>query len=129
MVGEIQLLQFFICRNFKETGRDGYSAEHIHSNLYVSHFPHHFSETYVVTCWRKDPRFHKEVLEYVPENGPALRTPPMDIEPVTNSVLFRWHKHLFPQDLVIHKPSLLSIRVILDWKTQFESYLMIEKSA
>lgn len=125
---EIQLLQFLICRDFKERGNDGYNAQHIHSNLYVPAFPYTFSDTYVVTCWRKDKRFHKEVIEYTTDNG-TVRTPPMDIEPVTNSVLFRWHKHLFPHDLTLAKPTLLTIRVILDWKPQFESYLMIEKNA
>ena len=71
--------------------------------------------------------FHKEVLEYELEDGSIIKTPPMDIEPVTSSVLFRWHKHAFPADLEIKKDSLLHIRVILDWKVCWESYLMIEK--
>ena len=118
-----------ICRDFHLGGKqDFYTAESVHSNLYVSRFPHRFEATYVITCWRKDSRFHKEVLEYAFEDGTVIKTPHMDIEPVTDSVLFRWHKHLFPADLEIRKPGLLTIRVNLDWKPMFESYVMIEKA-
>ncbi|MSR77273.1 MAG: hypothetical protein EXS63_03460 [Candidatus Omnitrophica bacterium] len=122
----IQLLQFMICRNFQGTEKDVYTAEGIHSNLYAPLFPHRFDTAHVVTCWRKDQRFHKEVIEYCTDYGETIRTAPMDVEPVTNSVLFRWHKHHFPSELVIEKPCLLTIRVVLDWKVHFESYIMIE---
>lgn len=124
---EIQLLQFLICREFRQSRQDGYTAELVHSNVFTPRFPFNFEKTYAVTCWRKDKRFHKEVIEFSTEGGPTLRTEPMDIEPVTSSVLFRWHKHPFPADLVIERPTLLTVRVILDWKIQFESYVMIEK--
>ena len=125
----IQLLQFMICRDFKPTKKDAYVAENIHSNLYVSSFPYRFDSEYVVTCWRKDERFHKEVIEYTTDYGETVRTPPMDVEPITNSVLFRWHKHHFPSDLVIEKPCLLTVRIVLDWKVHFESYIMIEEAS
>ena len=127
MQDEIQLLQFLICREFEQEKDDCYSVKGIHSNVYVPKFPHYFSNTLAVTCWRKDKRFHKEVIEYATDYGNVVRTAHMDIEPVTNSVLFRWHKHQFPPELVIEKPALLTIRVILDWEVQFESYLMIEQ--
>lgn len=122
----IQLLQFMICRDFKGGDKDAYIAEGIHSNLYISDFPYSFDSEYVVTCWRKDQRFHKEVIEYSTDYGQTVRTPPMDVEPVTNSVLFRWHKHHFPSELKIEKPCLLTVKVILDWKVHFESHIMIE---
>ena len=124
----IQLLQFIICRDFKSAQKDAYIAEGIHSNFYAPSFPHRFDSEYVVTCWRKDQRFHKEVIEYATDYGETVRTPPMDVEPITNSVLFRWHKHHFPTELSIEKPCLLTIRVILDWKVHFESYIMIEEA-
>ena len=128
MEKDIQLLQFMICRDFITGREDTYTAEAVHSNLYVPRFPHNFTQTYAVTCWRKDKKFHKEVIEYETDDGIKIRSPHMDIEPVTNSVLFRWHKHQFPTDLVIKQPTLLTVRVILDWKVMFESYLMIEKA-
>ena len=127
MPDAIQLLQFLICKEFRQARQDGYTAEMVHSNLFALQFPFTFEKTYAVTCWRKDKRFHKEVIEFSTEDGPSLRTEPMDIEPVTNTVLFRWHKHPFPADLVIEKPTLLTLRVVLDWKICFESYVMIEK--
>ena len=124
----IQLLQFVICRDFLLEGDDAYTGKSIYSNLTVPDFPYQFSDTYAVTCWRKDKRFHKEVIEYTTEDGSVFRTPPMDIEPITNSVLFRWHKHLFPPELSIKASGLLTLRVILDWKVFFETYVMIEKA-
>ncbi|HOW59585.1 MAG TPA: hypothetical protein PLO78_07675 [Candidatus Omnitrophota bacterium] len=124
---KIQLLQFLICKEFEPGEQDCYTAELVKSNLHVPSFPYRFDQLYAVTCWRKDKMFHKEVIEYSTENGQIVKTAPMDIEPVTNSVLFRWHKHAFPVDLEIKEDSLLHIRVILDWKVHFESYLMIEK--
>jgi len=123
----IKLLQFMICKDFEPGEQDSYTASCVRSNLYVPSFPYHFDHLYAVTCWRKDKRFHKEVIEYELANGQIIKTPPMDIEPVTSSVLFRWHKHAFPADLEIKEDSLLHIRVILDWKLCWESYLMIEK--
>lgn len=128
MTDEIQLLQFMICKDFKQTPNDTYAAEAIHSNLHLARFPHRFNQTFVVTCWRKDKRFHKEVIEYSTDYGATVKTPPMDIEPVTDSVLFRWHKHPFPSDLTIEKPCILTVRIVLDWKTLWESYLMIEQT-
>lgn len=125
---EIQLLQFFICKEFRQEKQDHFTAEFIHSNLYVSKFPFRFGKLYAVTCWRKDRRFHKEVIEYATDDGASRRSPHMDIEPVTDSVLFRWHKHVFPTDLPIKKPTVLTVRVILDRRVVFESYLLIEKS-
>ena len=52
----------------------------------------------------------------------------MDIEPVTDTVLFRWHKHQFPSNFSILRPTLLTVRVVLDWKVQFETYIMIENA-
>ncbi len=127
MESKIQLLQFFICREFRQEKQDAYTAELVRSNLYVPSFPYHFTQLYAVTCWRKDERFHKEVIEYSTDYGVSVRTPPMDIEPVKGSVLFRWHTHHFPKDFAIEKPTHLHLKVILDWKEHFESYLMIEK--
>ena len=123
----IKLLQFLICKDFEPGEQDSYKANLVRSNLHVPSYPYNFDQLYAVTCWRKDTRFHKEVIEYETADGQIIKTPPMDIEPVTSSVLFRWHKHAFPPDLVIKKDSLLHIRVILDWKVSWESYLMIEK--
>ena len=128
MPDQIQLLQFLICKNFQQDKQDFYTAERLHSNLHFPAFPARLENTFVVTCWRKDSRFHKEVIEYATENGESWRSPHMDIEPVTNSVLFRWHKHQVPMDLVLQAPTILTIRVILDGKVLHESYLMIEKS-
>ena len=128
MRDEIQLLQFFICQEFEQEKQDYFRAERVHSNLYVSKFPYHFRKLYVVTCWRKDKRFHKEVIEYGTDYGTSTRSPHMDVEPVTDSVLFRWHKHPFPSNFPIEKPTTLTVRVILDAKPVFESYLLIEKS-
>lgn len=125
---EIQLLQFMICREFTTGPNDTYNVNAVHSNLYVPKFPHHFAKTYAVTCWRKDKKFHKEVIEYSTDYGASVRSPHMDIEPVTNSVLFRWHKHQFPAELAIEKATILTVRVILDWKVLFESYVMIEQA-
>lgn len=128
MPEEIQLLQFFICKEFRQEKQDHFTAELIHANLFVPKFPFHFRKTYAVTCWRKDRRFHKEVIEYAVPQGASVRSPHMDIEPVTDSVLFRWHKHVFPTDLRIERPGLLTVRVLLDRRTLFESYLLIEKN-
>ncbi len=128
MEGTIQLLQFLICKEFRQQKQDSYNAELVHSNLYAPRFPFSPGHLYVVTCWRKDERFHKEVIEYSTAYGATQRSPHMDIEPVTDSVIFRWHKHVFPADFVIKEPTLLTVRVILDWKVHFESYLLIEKS-
>lgn len=125
---EIRLLQFMICKRFEPGEQDCYTANQVQSNLHVPAFPYRFDKLYAVTCWRKDKMFHKEVIEYATDDGQIIKTPPMDIEPVTSSVLFRWHKHAFPADLVIKKDGLLHIRVILDWKVNFGSYLMIEKT-
>lgn len=130
MSDTIQLLQFIICESFEASEtKDAYTVEGVHSNLYVPSFPHQFDEHYVVTCWRKDKRFHKEVIEYQTDYGASIRTPHMDIEPVTDSVLFRWHKHQFPTDFTIEKTCILTIKVILDWKVLFESYILIEQAA
>ena len=80
-----------------------------------------------VTCWRKDTKFHKEVIEFETAYGETVRTPHTDIEPITNSVLFRWHKHPFPDNLIIREPTTLAVRVILDHQVRFESHLLIEK--
>ena len=125
--GHIRLLQFMICKEFDPSVQDCYTAQFLHSNLYAPEFPYYFDRTFAVTCWRKDQKFHKEVLEYTTLEGKTTRSPHMDIEPVTDSVLFRWHKHQFPADFAIEKPTLVTIRVILDWATVFESYVMIEK--
>ena len=126
MEKDIQLLQFVICERFQAQKRDGYLVEGVRSNLYVPKFPYRFKGLYVVTCWRKDQKFHKEVIEYQPEGSEALRSPHMDIEPVRDSIIFRWHTHRFPANLVIEKPTTLWVRVILDWQVCFESYLLIE---
>lgn len=126
---EIQLLQLLVCREFNQDRQDHFTAHQVHSNVYVPKFPYSFGKTFVVTCWRKDKKFHKEVIEYSTDYGTSIRSPHMDIEPVTNSVLFRWHKHPFPSNFVIEKPTLLTIRVFLDWKMMFETYLMIEAHA
>ena len=128
MKDEIQLLQLFVCQDFQQEKQDYFTAERIHSNLYVAKFPYHFRKLYVVTCWRKDRRFHKEVIEYTTDYGTSTRSPHMDVEPITDSVLFRWHKHPFPSDFPIEKPTLLTFRVILDAQPVFESYLLIEKN-
>ena len=127
MSNEIRLLQFLVCKDFKEQGRDAYQADAVQSNIIVPQFPYSFEHLYVVTCWRKDKRFHKEVIEYVTSDGVEVKSAHMDIEPVTDSVYFRWHKHHFPAELVVDKTSLLTIRVILDWKVHWETYLMVEK--
>lgn len=129
MEKEIQLLQFFVAKNFREEKQDHFTAEMIHSNIYTPRFPYHFGTLYAITCWRKDKRFHKEVIEYATDYGTTIRSPHMDIEPVTDSVLFRWHKHPFPIDFPIERPGLLTLRVILDSQMQFESYLLIEKTS
>lgn len=123
---QIRLLQFLICRNFRELKQDEFVAEAVQSNLYVPAFPYRFENLSAVTCWRKDERFHKEVIEYATDYGASTRSAHMDIEPVKGSVLFRWHAHPFPKDFATEKPTLLTIRVILDWKVHFESYIMIE---
>lgn len=128
MEREIQLLQFFICREFREAKQDHYTAELVHSNIYAPRFPLYLDQLYVITCWRKDKRFHKEVIEYLTEDGATAKSPHMDIEPVTDSVLFRWHKHRVPPDFAIKRPTLLTVKVHLDWKVHFESYLLIEKA-
>lgn len=125
---KITLLQCLVCENFQPQDQDGYSASGIRSNLYVSHFPYSLSHLNVVTCWRKDERFHKEVIEYRTDEGLILKSPHMDIEPIRDSVLFRWHTHRFPPNLLIEKPTILWIRVMLDWEPHFESYLLIEKA-
>lgn len=127
MEREIRLLQFFIAKEFHELKQDSFQAGAVQSNLYVPKFPYYFSKLYAVTCWRKDSRFHKEVIEYATDYGTSLRSPHMDIEPVKDSVLFRWHTHRFPTDFVIERPTTLTVRVILDGLVRFESYLLIEK--
>lgn len=124
---EIQLLQFFICENFSPEKQDGYKIEGARSNIYVPKFPHPLSDLKIVTCWKKDQKFHKEVIEYQVEDGQVFKSAPMDIEPMKDEIFFRWHTHRFPPDLIIKKSCVLWIRVVLDWKTQFESYLLIEK--
>lgn len=128
MDGEIQLLQFFICKEFRQEKQDHFTAELIHSNLTAPKFPFRLGKVYAVTCWRKDQRFHKEVIEYRTAYGASCRSPHMDVEPVTDSVLFRWHKHVFPRNFAIEKPTILTVRVLLDGRAVFESYLLIEKS-
>ena len=128
MEAKIQLLQFFICKEFRQEKPDQYTAELVHSNLYARRFPFTLDKLYAVTCWRKDKRFHKEVIEYAADYGESARSPHMDIEPVTDHVLFRWHKHFFPTNFMIKQPAILTVRVILDAKVHFESYVMIEKA-
>lgn len=125
---QIRLLQFFICKSFEFEKNDCYRADMVHSNFYATSFPHRFDKLYAVTCWRKDQKFHKEVIEYSTDYGAVTRSPHMDIEPVTNSVLFRWHKHQFPQDFAIEKPCILTVKVILDWEVKWESYLLVEQA-
>ena len=129
MSEEIRLLQFLICKEFTQEEQDTYQAQSIHSNLHVVKFPYRFGKAYVVTCWRKDKRFHKEVIEYETDYGASWRSPHMDIEPVANTVLFRWHKHPFPPQLTIEKPTTLIVRVILDRKSVFETYVLIEQAS
>ena len=129
MDSEIRLLQFLICKNFRQLEQDCFLAEGLQTNFYVPRFPFYFRELYAVTCWRKDRRFHKEVIEYVTDYGASVRSPHMDIEPVQGSVIFRWHTHRFPADFAIKKPTALTLRVILDAKVVFGSYLLIEKLA
>ena len=125
---EIQLMQFFVCEDFEaDAQQDSYTAGKVQCNLSAPEFPHNFSNLVVVTCWRKDSRFHKEVIEYETDYGSSIRTPHMDIEPVRGSVIFRWHRHPFPPNFPIEKPTHLTIRVFLDMKLKFESYLLIEK--
>jgi len=124
---EIRLLQFFVCQSFRQKKQDFFEAEGLQTNLYVPKFPFYFRELYAVTCWLKDRRFHKEVIEYATDYGTSVKSPPMDIEPAKDRVIFRWHTHRFPSDWAIEKPTTLTIRVNLDWKTCFESYVLIEK--
>ncbi len=128
MSEEIKLLQCLVCKEFRQQGHDSYVAQGVLSNLYTARFPFHPSQLYVVTCWKKDKRFHKEVIEYALPDGHTIRSVHTDIEPATNSVIFRWHKHPFPAQLTIAEPAVLTIRVILDWKVCFETCLMIEKT-
>ena len=114
MLQEIQLLQFVICKEFREQGRDVFIANSVKSNLRVPRFPYHFDKLHAVTCWRKDERFHKEVIEYATDYGTAIKSQHMDIEPAQGSVFFRWHAHQFPSDFAIEKPTVLTVRVILD---------------
>ena len=124
---EIRSLQFLVCQDFTEFGNDGYTAHSVHSNIIVSEFPYLLDNHFAITCWRKDARFHKEVIEYSTDYGLSYKSPHMDIEPVTDSVFFRWHKHPFPSNFAIDRNTLLTIKVILDWKVYWETYLMIEK--
>ena len=124
---EIRLLQFLICKDFREQGRDRFSIEEAQTNIRVPRFPYTFVQLYAVTCWLKDSRFHKEVIEYATDYGASGRSPHMDIEPIQGSVLFRWHTHRFPTDFAIEKPTTLTVRVFLDGKAVFESCLLIEK--
>ncbi len=123
----IQLLQLFVCQEFETKARDCYLANAIQSNLVVPKFPAGLPDLYLVTCWRKDSRFHKEVIEYIPEKQKPVRTPHMDIEPACDSILFRWHKHRFPSDLILQNPGILTLRVFLDGHMQFETYLLVEQ--
>lgn len=102
-------------------------GEGVLSNYFVGSFPAHLKDLFAVTCWRKDQKFHKEVIEYETEAGLILKSAHMDIEPITDAVYFRWHKHSFPPDLIIEKSSYLTIRVILDWKPMWETSILIEK--
>jgi len=124
---EIKLLQFFFCKEFRQQKQDFFLAEGVQTNFYVPRFPFYFRKFYAVTCWRKDHRFHKEVIEYNTDYGASVRSPHMDIEPVKGSVIFRWHTHLFPSDFAIEKPTALTAHVFLDGKVVFESYLLVEK--
>lgn len=122
----IKLLQFFICSEFKSNPSDSYNANSILSNLRVKSFPTSIEMLFAVTCWRKDNRFHKEVIEYSTDYGEVVKSPPMDIEPMRDSVYFRWHKHRFPKGFVITKPTYFTVKVILDWETVWETYILIE---
>ena len=124
----IQLLQFVVCKDFQEESQDHFLASSVISNLYVPSFPHALNYLHAVTCWRKDSRFHKEVIEYETDYGASFRSPHMDIEPAKGSVYFRWHAHQFPQELVIEKAATITIRVILDWEVKFQSYIVVEKN-
>ena len=126
---KIELLQFLICRKFQEKKQDHFAADSIVSNLYVPSFPHRLDYLQAVTCWRKDERFHKEVIEYETEYGDTFKSPHMDIEPEKGSVFFRWHTHQFPNNLIIQKQTILKVRVVLDWKVKLESYIMIEENS
>ena len=126
MNSEIQLLQFFFCQEFRQKKQDLFSADGLVTNLFVAKFPYYFKQLYAVTCWRKDPRFHKEVLEFATGYGTSIRSPHMDIEPLRGSIFFRWHTHRFPPEFAIEKPTTLTVRVILDRKAVFETYLLIE---
>lgn len=123
---QVQLLQFFVCQEFRQKKQDCFEAGGLQTNLYVPKFPFYFRELYAVTCWLKDRRFHKEVIEYVTDYGGTARSPHMDIEPLEGSVLYRWHTHRFPTDFPIEKPTRLTLRVFLDRKPVFESHLLIE---
>ena len=127
MKSEIQLLQFLICEEFSQERQDGYLARAIQSYIYAARFPFTLDKLFIVTCWRKDERFHKEVIEYATDDGTSVRTPHMDIEPARDNVIFRWHTHRFPGDFEIQKPTTLAVRVILEWEVKFESYVLIEQ--
>ena len=128
MQDKIQLLQLFICREFRQEKQDCFTAGQVMSNLYVPKFPVYLRNLLIVTCWQKDRRFHKEVIEYATDYGTSTRSPHMDVEPITNSVLFRWHKHPFPSDFPLKKPTVLKVRVILDAQLRFESCLLVERT-
>ncbi len=127
MTHEIELLQLLICKEFRQAKQDSFTAEMVQTNFYVPKFPFYFDRLHAVTCWRKDTRFHKEVIEYATDYGTSVRSPHMDIEPVTDHVVFRWHTHPFPTDFVIERPTMLSVRIFLDGKEHFKTYLLIEK--
>lgn len=129
MENDAKLLQFLVCREFSEAKQDQFAAEAVCSNIYAARFPCIPKGLYVVTCWRKDRKFHKEVIEFETAYGASIRTPHTDIEPITNSVLFRWHKHPFPDNFTVEEPTTLTIRVILDNKVRFESHLLVEKKS
>lgn len=124
---QIQLLQFFVCRDFDSANQDSYQGQNILGNLYLPQFPSAVDKLFVVTCWRKDSRFHKEVIEYETDYGAKARSAHMDIEPVTDSVLFRWHKHRFPRSFMIEKSTFLTVRVVLDRQVKWESYILVEQ--
>ncbi|MDP3919877.1 MAG: hypothetical protein Q8R76_03625 [Candidatus Omnitrophota bacterium] len=124
---KIQLLQFLVCKGFSAQSNDCYTGESVLSNIYVPKFPFYFDNLFAVTCWRKDERFHKEVIQYVTGYGTSTKSPHMDIEPLRDSVLFRWHKHRFPTNFAIEEPTQLTVQVVLDWEVKFETYILIEK--
>lgn len=124
----IRLLQFLVCKEFRQLQQDAFAAEKIQTNFYATKFPFRFGVLYVVTCWRKDSRFHKEVIEYTTDYGKSVRSAHMDIEPAKDSVIFRWHTHRVPSDFAIEKPTTLTVRVLLDSRPVFESCLLIEKT-